>query len=171
VLGLFCSGNFVFGDAQRAHLAKVGGFSWEEVRKVNIKETLTLHLTSGEVKSIPLEELFSIRRYACQFCADYSNELADLSFGGIGAAEGWTTVISRTPLGRASLADARSAGIIEEVSHKDNPSYATDALAVVRKWSAKKKKSAPHPPGTNDKAGLLQSIEGCTVRIITGGIL
>jgi coenzyme F420 hydrogenase subunit beta len=143
-IGLFCSGNFVFGDAQRAHLAKVGGFTWEEVRKVNIKETLTLHLTSGEVKSIPLEELFTIRRYACQFCADYSNELADLSFGGIGAAEGWTTVISRTPLGRASLADARSAGIIEEYSHQDNPSYATDALAVVRKWSAQKKKSARH---------------------------
>ena len=141
-LGLFCSGNFVFGDAQRARLADMGGFAWDEVRKVNIKEALTLHLTSGAVKSIPLDDLGSIRRYACQFCADYSNELADLSFGGIGAAEGWTTVISRTPLGRASLADARSAGIIEEFAHQDNPSYATDALGLVRKWSGQKRKQA-----------------------------
>jgi coenzyme F420 hydrogenase subunit beta len=143
-LGLFCSGNFVFGDSQRAFLAETGGFAWEAVRKVNIKETLMLHLASGEIKSISLDDLFSIRRFACQFCADYSNELADLSFGGIGAPEGWTTVIARTPLGRASLADTKSAGIIEEYNYKENPSYATDALGLVRKWSAQKKKQARH---------------------------
>ncbi|MBR9982665.1 MAG: Coenzyme F420 hydrogenase/dehydrogenase, beta subunit C-terminal domain, partial [Desulfatitalea sp.] len=141
-LGLFCSGNFVFGETQRMQLARIGGFAWEDVRKINIKETLMLHLASGDIKSIPLEEMYAIRRYACQFCDDYANELADISFGGIGAAEGWTTVLSRTPLGRASLADAKSAGIIEEFRYQENPSYATDALAVVRKWSAQKKKHA-----------------------------
>ncbi|RJQ83212.1 MAG: 4Fe-4S dicluster domain-containing protein [Desulfobacteraceae bacterium] len=143
-LGLFCSGNFVFGAQERAKLAKLGGFSWDDVRKVNIKDVLMLHLSSGDIKRIELEDLFSIRRYACQFCADYANEYADISFGGIGAPEGWTTVIARTPLGRGSLADGKCAGIIEEYNYQDNPSYVTDASNQVRTWSAKKKKSARH---------------------------
>jgi coenzyme F420 hydrogenase subunit beta len=51
-----------------------------------------------------------MKRYACRFCNDYAAEFADISFGGIGAEQGWTTVISRTPLGRAILADARGRG-------------------------------------------------------------
>jgi coenzyme F420 hydrogenase subunit beta len=143
-LGLFCSGNFVFGEAERSELAELGGFDWDQVRKVNIKDALLLHLKSGEVKSIPLNDLFAIRRYACQFCSDYSAEFADISFGGIGAAEGWTTVLTRTPLGRASLADAKSSGSIEEFNYKENASYVTDALAGVRSGSAQKKKNARH---------------------------
>jgi coenzyme F420 hydrogenase subunit beta len=141
-LGLFCSGNFVFGPDERAKIAALAGISWDDVRKVNIKEALLLHLTSGEIKSLKLEDLYAFRRYACQFCDDYAAEYADISFGGIGAAEGWTTVITRTPIGRATLADAKSRGVIEEFNYKDNPSYATDALHLVHTWSAKKKENA-----------------------------
>ena len=141
-LGLFCSGNFTFGDEQRRQLAEVGGFGWEEVRKVNIKENLMVHLKKGEVKSIPLEDLEFMRRHACRYCPDYSAEFADVSFGGIGAEEGWTTVITRSPLGRAAFADAAGAGKIEEYSLKANPNYASQALAKVRSWSAKKRKAA-----------------------------
>ncbi len=143
-LGLFCSGNFVFGASERAKLAEIGGFSWDEVRKVNIKESLLLHLKSGKTASIDLDDLYAIRRFACQFCTDYAAEFADISFGGIGAAEGWTTVMARTPLGRAALADAKSARMVEEFNYRDNPSYVTDALNLVRSWSSKKKKKARH---------------------------
>jgi coenzyme F420 hydrogenase subunit beta len=135
---------FVFGDAQRAHLAKVGGFSWEAVRKVNIKETLVLHLTSGEVKSIPLEELFSIRRYACQFCADYSNELADLSFGGIGAAKADDGHLPHAPWARKPRPTPGVPALSKSTATRTIPVMRPDALAVVRKWSAQKKKSARH---------------------------
>jgi coenzyme F420 hydrogenase subunit beta len=140
--GLFCSGNFVFGSAEREKLAQIGGFSWDEVRKVNIKEALMLHLASGKKITIDLDQLYAIRRYACQFCSDYAAELADISFGGIGAAEGWTTVLARSPVGRAALADAKGAGMIEEFKYADNPSYITDALNTIRSWSSKKKKMA-----------------------------
>ena len=141
-IGLFCSGNFIFGPGERAKLATLANITWEEVRKVNIKETLLLHLVSGEVKSIDLNQLSFIRRYACQFCTDYAAELADISFGGIGAAEGYTTVLARTPLGRATLADCKSNGVIQEFNYQDNASYATDALNMVRARSAEKKKKA-----------------------------
>jgi coenzyme F420 hydrogenase subunit beta len=141
-LGLFCSGNFTFDEPQRRRLSEVGGFAWEDVRKVNIKEHLLVHLTSGEIRCIPLEDLEFMRRHACRYCPDYSAEFADLSFGGIGAEAGWTTVITRSPLGRAAFADTAGAGKLEQVSVRANPSYATQALAKVRSWSAKKRKHA-----------------------------
>jgi coenzyme F420 hydrogenase subunit beta len=141
-IGLFCSGNFVFGAAEQDRLAQKGGFSWDDVKKVNIKEKFFIHLTSGEIKSIEMEDLYAIRRYACRYCADYSAEFADFSFGGIGAEEGWTTVIVRTPLGRAAWTDAKDAGNIEEFDFNHNPRYISEALETVMAWSAKKKKAA-----------------------------
>jgi len=141
-LGLFCSGNFIFGEEERAKLADWGAFRWEEVRKINVKEDLMVHLVGGEIRRIPLEKLDTIRRYACRFCPDYAAEYADISFGGIGADEGWTTVISRTPLGRAALADAKGRGALTEYSVADKPDYASRALEVVTRWSERKKKAA-----------------------------
>jgi coenzyme F420 hydrogenase subunit beta len=86
--------------------------------------------------------LDTIRRDACRFCPDYAAEYADIAFGGIGADEGWTTVISRTPLGRAALADAKGRGVLTEYSVADRPDYASRALEVVRDWSDRKKKNA-----------------------------
>jgi coenzyme F420 hydrogenase subunit beta len=140
--GLFCSGNFIFGEEQRRHLAEAGGFAWGEVRKINIKDDLLVHLNNGEVRHVALDGLEALRRHACRFCPDYASEFADVAFGGIGAEEGWTTVIMRSPLGRAAFADAKGAARLEEYSAKDNPTYATQALAKVRAWSAKKRKAA-----------------------------
>lgn len=64
-----------------------------------------------------------------------------LSFGGIGAPEGWTTVIARSPLGRAVLADARGTDL-EQFNMKDDPQLAQRALGTVLEWSDKKKAHA-----------------------------
>jgi coenzyme F420 hydrogenase subunit beta len=140
--GLFCSGNFVFGEKQRQALAEAHGFDWDQVRKINIKEALMLHLNNGEIKTIPLADLAAIRRYACRFCPDYAAEFADIAFGGIGAREGWTTTIMRTPLGRAVFSDARSAGALETFRYQDDHRYASAALEKVHEWSRRKKESA-----------------------------
>ena len=137
-LGLFCSGNFVFGEKQREKIAKIGGFQW---RDVSIKTDLIIHLNSGETKNIMLDELEFMKRFACYFCPDYSAEYADLSFGGIGAEEGWTTVITRTTVGRAIMADAKSKAI-EVDRQKKQAGSASRALKSVRSWSAKKREAA-----------------------------
>lgn len=139
--GLFCSGNFSFGEAQREQLAREKGFNWDDVLKMNVKEDFRVHLNNGEVKSMPLEDLNFMKRYACRFCMDYSSEYADISFGGIGAEEGWTTVITRTPLGRAVFAEARKDNLVEFTT-QDKANYATHALSTVRTASAAKKKAA-----------------------------
>lgn len=140
--GLFCSGNFTFGIREQQQLAEMAGVSWDQVTRINLKDKLMITLNSGEIKTVELARMESMKRYACQFCSDYSAEFADISFGGIGAATGWTTVISRTLLGRAVLADSRSARSIEQFNVADNPEFATRALQEVRKASAEKKKKA-----------------------------
>lgn len=139
--GLFCTGNFHFGPEQRQKLEQIGLFQWDQVRKVNVKEDLLIHLNNGQVRSIPLDQLDFMKRYACHYCDDYAAEFADLSFGGIGAPEGWTTVISRTPLGRAILADANGVDL-EAFNYQDNPQFAAQALETVLEWSDKKKHRA-----------------------------
>jgi coenzyme F420 hydrogenase subunit beta len=140
--GLFCSGNFVFGAKEQQKLAGIAGISWEDVAGINLKDKLIIRLKTGEVKTIELDQMDSIKRYACHYCSDYSAEFADISFGGIGADEGWTTVITRTPLGRAILADGRSSGVIEQYKVEDKAGFASSALQEVRKASAAKKKKA-----------------------------
>jgi coenzyme F420 hydrogenase subunit beta len=140
-LGLFCTGNFNFGPEQRRRLEEIGNFKWDEVRKVNVKEELMIHLHNGDIRFIPLDQLDFMKRYACRYCDDYAAEFADLSFGGIGAPEGWTTVMARTPLGRAVLADAKGRDL-EPFNYKDNPRLADLVLGTVMTWSEKKKQHA-----------------------------
>ncbi len=140
-LGLFCTGNFHFGPDQRRRLEEIGHFKWDEVRKVNVKEDLMIHLQNGEIRHIPLDQLDFMKRFACRYCDDYSAEFADLSFGGIGAPEGWTTVIARTPLGRAILADAKGTDL-EQFNYRDDPGLIHRAMATVLEWSGQKKQHA-----------------------------
>lgn len=149
--GLFCTGNFVFEQAQQKKLEELGDFKWKNVRKINVKEKLLIHLKNEEVKEIDLDKLDFMKRYACQFCQDYSAEFADISFGGIGAQEGWTTIITRTPMGRAVFADSREKAL-EVFTYKDDPKFATQALNKVIAASAKKKKSARAKRGTLSKS-------------------
>ena len=140
-VGLFCAGNFQFGPEQRQRLEQMGNFSWTEVHKVNLKEELLIHLNSGEIRAIPLNQLNFMKRHACRFCEDYAAEFADISCGGIGAPEGWTTVIVRSPLGREVLAKAMGTDI-ELFSSREDPTLLSLAMAKVLEWSGKKKAAA-----------------------------
>ena len=110
--------------------------------KINIKEELIIHLVNGETRLIPLDRLGFMKRYACQHCDDYSSEFADISFGGIAAQEGWTTVITRTPLGRAAFAHARDEGDLEIYPRVKNPRFASEASSKILEWSEKKRKQS-----------------------------
>jgi coenzyme F420 hydrogenase subunit beta len=140
-LGLFCTGNFYFGEEQRQQLEDLGNFKWEDVSKINLKEELMIHLRNKEVRYIPLDRLDFMKRHACCYCDDYSAELADLSFGGIGAQEGWTTVTIRTPIGRAIFGDALGVEL-EEYDVRSNPQFSYQVMSKVLEWSMRKKRKA-----------------------------
>jgi coenzyme F420 hydrogenase subunit beta len=139
--GLFCMGNFRFGEAEQAALEQIGGFKWEDVRKVNFKEGLQVHLKNGDIKIISFADLDFMKRYACRYCSDFSAEFADISVGGLGAMEGWSTVILRSPVGRAVFTDAGEEKL-EILSRLKNQEVILGALNKVRTMSDKKKQMA-----------------------------
>lgn len=140
--GLFCSGNFLFGEKELDRLARAASIAWDDVVRINVKEGFIATLKNGEKITLDLAEMDFMKRSACHFCYDYSAEFADLSFGGIGADEGWTTVISRTPRGRDLLGDGLGFRRIEQYDVRKNSGFASQALGEVRKAAAAKKKTA-----------------------------
>lgn len=153
--GLFCMGNFRFGDNEQATLEKIGGFKWEDVKKVNFKEGLQVHLKKGEIKRISFEDLSFMKRDACRYCDDFSAEFADVSCGGLGAMEGWTTVFLRTPLGRALFTDAGEEKL-EIVGRSRNRQVTMDALNKVRSMSDRKKAMARETKNTLETPAKIQ---------------
>lgn len=140
-LGLFCCGSFVFTNKERKKLEKIGGFSWEDVRKINIREHLLIHLREGRILKVALEDLDFLRRHACWYCSDYTAEYADISFGGVGSGTGWTTVVTRTPIGRAIYAYAKDA-VLEEFEFEDDREVSEEVVNKLAEHSRIKKERA-----------------------------
>jgi coenzyme F420 hydrogenase subunit beta len=160
--GLFCSGNFMFGDKERQKIAQMSGFQWEKVKKINIKEDLIVHLESGEIITVLLDDLKSLKRHACHFCSDFAAEYADISFGGLGADEGWTTVITRSAVGAKILSDSKNKAI-EENRQKGYSNLSNQALKKVRLWSNKKKDTALANRKMLGIESPDQTLEDCTL--------
>lgn len=140
-LGLFCSGSYVFGDKRREKIERIGHFKWDDVEKVNIKDRLIIRLTDGDTVTVPLEELDFVKRKACRYCTDYAAEFADLSFGGIGAEDGWTTVVARTDKGLRILTEALDT-VLEGHPCNDDDEALRRVLDMVEMQSHDKKDAA-----------------------------
>jgi coenzyme F420 hydrogenase subunit beta len=113
-IGLFCIENFSFDDLAREKLEKKLSIDMEEIHKLNVKEDLILNLKSGITIHIPLEELVEVARPACLACMDFSNEYADISTGGLGSPDGYTSVLVRTDAGETIFSEAIEQGYIRE---------------------------------------------------------
>ena len=137
-LGLFCTSSFRFDEEKWKRVEDLGDFKTDAVKKVNIKDEFLIHLKNGEVKRISLDELSFAKREACNYCDDFSAEFADISFGGIGAEMGWTTVVIRTPLGKA-IFEGASNSVLERYKSVDNPKFATHAMEKVMSSSDRKR--------------------------------
>lgn len=118
-----------------------------------IKERFVFSLASGKQVHIPVGELAGVKREACRFCQDFSAEYADISFGGLGADHGWTTSITRTPVGLEVFGDA-----LEKVwvpfRFEDNPKYVTQAEEKIRRASRQKKEMSGQYHMARKKKGI-----------------
>ncbi len=115
-LGLFCYENFFFDNIKVDKFEKDFKIKFENIKKINIKKDLILRLRnrrSGEkTVHIPFSKLNDCMRSACNACKDFTNIYADISFGGLGSQEKFTTVITRTDKGKKVFSKAIEAGII-----------------------------------------------------------
>jgi coenzyme F420 hydrogenase subunit beta len=154
--GLFCMENFSFNDIQLRHLEKQYGFDLAHVSKVNVKEDFFIYLNNGKVIHIPFEEIDSIARPACLVCPDFSAEFSDISFGGLGSPEGYTTVLLRSERGKKAYRGALTAGYIKERRYSSSEKARADLIKLQKKvfeFSQRKRERALKNRGA--KAGFV----------------
>jgi len=115
-LGLFCYENFFFEKSQIKKFEKDFNIKFSDIVKINIKEDVIFRLksegTGEKIIHIPFNHLKEYMRPACNACDDFTNIFADISFGGLGSPEKYTTVIPRTEKGKSILSQVINAGII-----------------------------------------------------------
>ena len=118
-IGLFCIENIYFDNVARERLEKKLAINLEDIVKLNVKDDFIITLTNGVTIHVPLEEIHEVARPACFTCHDFSNEYADISVGGLGSPDGYTTTLIRTKQGAAVYDGALRRGYIQERTFED----------------------------------------------------
>ena len=90
------------------------GASLDQIEKINLKEDFSVKLKNGKVEHIDLDALGPIVRPSCIACTDFSNYSADISVGGVGSPEGYTTVLARSQAAQRLINLAIRQGYLEE---------------------------------------------------------
>ena len=115
-LGLFCYENFFFDKSQINKFEKDFNIKFSDIVKINIKEDVIFKLksegTGEKIIHIPFNHLKEYMRTACNACDDFTNIFADISFGGLGSPDKYTTVIVRTEKGKKVMAQVISDGVV-----------------------------------------------------------
>jgi coenzyme F420 hydrogenase subunit beta len=108
-LGLFCMDTFDYEGMKKFLEEK--GIHLSEVKEMKIRKgKFRVKAESEHVFS--LSDLDMLRSGSCTVCTDLTAEKSDLSFGGVGSIEGYTTVLARTGLGLELFQDAEDRGYI-----------------------------------------------------------
>ena len=132
-IGLFCMENFAFPAlAKREIEAKIGA-GMDEIKKLNIKEELIVTLTNGESVHVPFDVVHEFARPACLKCTEFANDFADISAGGLGSPDGYTTVLIRTDAGQRIYQAALKLGYIEEQTYDSYREKADGQMGMVTK--------------------------------------
>jgi len=114
--GLFCYENFQFEKSKIKEFEKRFKLKFSDIKKINIKEDVIFKLIDDEngekIIHIPFDHLKKYMRPACNACSDFTNIYADISFGGLGSPDKYTTIITRTEKGKKLFSKILDAGII-----------------------------------------------------------
>jgi len=113
-IGLFCFENFLLNEEGKRYLEKKIGANLSQIKKINIKENFIVNLNDGRTHHIDLEDLGPIIRPECLACVDFSNYTSDISLGGLGSPDGYTSTLVRSKSGQRMINEAISQGYLEE---------------------------------------------------------
>lgn len=141
VFGLFCNENFTLSEELRQKMEEKFNFSFDDVIKMNIKEDIIFFLRNAEPLHISFPEIDEFMRPACTACDDFSNVYADISFGGLGSKDHFTTTLIRTPIGALIYNDALAQGYIVEFPEDNTPLMKSKMIAEIisyAKWKMKR---------------------------------
>jgi coenzyme F420 hydrogenase subunit beta len=103
VIGLFCTESFDYGKLVEGKLSRERHIEPWQIQRFEVKGNLDLTMSDGTRVTIPLSELGECVRPGCATCVDFTALDADISAGAVGSEPGFTTLITRTPVGEGFL--------------------------------------------------------------------
>ena len=136
-IGLFCSE--VFTQQGLEYLSGSIKVPLENITNINVKGKIISKTKDGVEIVSSLKDMRKYMRPACNFCWDYSAELADISLGGIGL-KGWTFTVARTELGQKMFDKLLEKDLIEVKSLEEE----VKAKELLIKLSAQKRNRVKH---------------------------
>ena len=144
-IGLFCMENFSLTKESFRELGGKLPVPLERVVKLNIKDDVIVTLDDGEAVHLEFEMLDDIARPACFACTDFANEFADISCGGLGSPDGYTTVMVRTQAGERVYNGAKQKGFVQEMKFHDREEsllHRTTQMAKIAAFAQRKRERA-----------------------------
>jgi coenzyme F420 hydrogenase subunit beta len=132
-IGLFCMENFAFPTLAKQEIEAKIGARMDDIKKLNVKEDLIVTLTNGESLHIPFDVVHEFARPACLKCTEFANDYADISAGGLGSPDGYTTVLIRTEAGQKIYQGATKLRYIEEQTYDSYGEKADNQMRMVGK--------------------------------------
>jgi len=144
-VGLFCMENFSFDSNAMNSLEKKLGVKVSDIAKLNIKDDVIITTNDGQVHHLPFEAVDEIARPACMACPDFANDFADISVGGLGSPDGYTTTIIRTGIGHKIYNGAIHDGLVKELGFSDAEEeklHRTELVAKITAFTRRKKTRA-----------------------------
>ncbi len=113
IIGLFCYGTYSYNDLFINFLAKEHNIIPSSISKIDLDTEKLRVYVNGELKlEVDRHQLNKYLRKSCKNCHDFTNRLSDISLGGVGSPEKWTTVLIRTQKGREIFDNAVKEGYI-----------------------------------------------------------
>ena len=113
-IGTFCFGTYSYKDFMLGYLMRKHGIPPSSITRIDLDTHKLRVYVHGELKlEVDRRELNDFIRGSCKICHDFTARLSDISVGGVGSPEGWTTIIVRTDLGEKIVKEAAEAGYIE----------------------------------------------------------
>jgi coenzyme F420 hydrogenase subunit beta len=130
-IGLFCRENYEY--ACMAEKIRAKGADMSQVDKLDVSDEFNVYAVGGKL-SFPITEAKSCVPRHCLVCQDFAADLADISIGSGGSAEGWSTVIIRTGEGEELFGGLVGEGLAETEDIGD--------IVDVREMADRKKEKA-----------------------------
>ena len=100
IIGLFCYSNYSY-DLMKIFVQEELGVSLSDVKKFDISHgKFYVYMNNEEIKDVQIKRIKKYKWISCQYCKDYSAEIADISVGSVGAFnDNCNTVLLRTDIG------------------------------------------------------------------------
>lgn len=160
-IALLCTKSFNYEKLMVSEIERRRGIPLDRIGRVDVlRGKLIVQDHQGQtILEEPIRDFHGAALKGCDECADFLGNAADLSVGSVGSPDGWSSLLVRTPTGRAAMRHAQQRLELRELERPEG----LEKLEALDKRVAFKhlaRKFDPEAPLFVDYAEHLESYAG-----------